>query len=161
MGFMDSYKHLEKLCGEVFDDERKVSAYIDNMLSKPRGSYLVRGWNEDLKQLKHYRWVRNQIVHEPGCSEKNMCEPEDADWIDDFYLRIMNKTDPLALYHKATRHSHTAKPPQVHKKIRQSYTYHTQTTRTKKSSGKLAGYIFALFFVVIAFIAIFLVLSSI
>ena len=65
MGFIDSYKHLEKLCGEILNDERKVSAYIDEMINTPRGVCLVRGWNEDLKKLKHYRWVRNQIVHEP------------------------------------------------------------------------------------------------
>ena len=65
MGFIESYKHLEKLCGEVLNDDRRISAYIDEMINTPRGSYLVRGWDDDLKQLKHYRWVRNQIAHEP------------------------------------------------------------------------------------------------
>lgn len=55
MGFIDSYKHLEKLCGDVLGDERRVSAYIDEMLNLPRGTYIVTGWNEDLKTLKHYR----------------------------------------------------------------------------------------------------------
>ena len=72
MGFIDSYKHLEKLCGEVLNDDRRVSAYIDEMLRTPRGSYYVRTWDEDLKNLKHYRWVRNQISHEPGCTEQNV-----------------------------------------------------------------------------------------
>ena len=65
MGFIESYKHLEKLCGEVLNDDRRISAYIDEMINTPRGSYLVKGWDDDLKQLKHYRWVRNQIAHEP------------------------------------------------------------------------------------------------
>ena len=43
MGFMDSYKHLEKLCGDMFGDSRGVSAYIDAMLDNPRGQYLVAG----------------------------------------------------------------------------------------------------------------------
>ena len=103
MGFIDSYKHLEKLCGEVLNDDRRISAYIDEMLSTPRGSYYVRTWDEDLKNLKHYRWVRNQISHDPCCTEQNMCEPEDELWLDEFYSRIMNQTDPLALYHRATR----------------------------------------------------------
>ena len=51
MGFIDSYKHLEKLCGEVLNDDRRVSAYIDEMLRTPRGSYYVRTWDEDLKIL--------------------------------------------------------------------------------------------------------------
>ena len=45
MGFIDSYKHLEKLCGEVLNDDRRLSAYIDEMLCTPRGSYYVWGWD--------------------------------------------------------------------------------------------------------------------
>lgn len=103
MGFIDSYKHLEKLCGDVLNDEWRISAYIDAMLNTPSGAYYVAGWNDDLKQLKHYRWVRNQIVHEPGCSEDNLCTPEDTRWLDAFYSRILHQTDPLALYRKATQ----------------------------------------------------------
>ena len=98
MGFIESYKHLEKLCGEVLNDDRRISAYIDEMINTPRGSYLVRGWDDDLKQLKHYRWVRNQIAHEFDCIEQHMCVPSDTVWLDDFYSRIMNQTDPPALY---------------------------------------------------------------
>ena len=121
MGFIDSYKHLEKLCGEVLNDDRRVSAYIDEMLSTPRGSYYVRTWDEDLKNLKHYRWVRNQISHEPGCTEQNMCDPEDELWLDEFYSRIMNQTDPLSLYHQATRPRPVSKP--VARPIQSTPTY--------------------------------------
>ena len=38
MGFIESYKHLEKLCGEVLNDDRRISAYIDEMINTPRGS---------------------------------------------------------------------------------------------------------------------------
>ena len=110
MGVIDSYKHLEKLCGEILNDDRRVSAYIDEMLNTPNGSYYVRTWESDLKNLKHYRWVRNQISHEPGCTEQNMCEPEDAVWLEEFYSRIMNGTDPLTLYRKATRPRTADKP---------------------------------------------------
>lgn len=103
MSFISSYKRLEKLCGEVMNDERKVSAYIDKMINTKQGSMLVSGWNEDLKKLKHYRWVRNQIVHEPNCTEENMCELKDELWIDEFYQRILNCTDPLALYYQAMK----------------------------------------------------------
>ena len=62
----------------IRDSDRRISAYIDEMINTPRGSYLVKGWDDDLKQLKHYRWVRNQIAHEPDCTEQNMCEPCDT-----------------------------------------------------------------------------------
>ena len=107
MGFMDSYKRLEKLCGEVMNDDHRVSAYIDAMVNKPRGAELVKGWEEDLKQLKHYRWMRNQIAHNPECTEKTMCKPGDAQWVDGFYDRIMKQTDPLAMYRKAMRRKRT------------------------------------------------------
>lgn len=77
MGFIDSYKSLEKLCSEIYSDNHGLSTYIDEMAGKPNGSYYVPGWDEDLKQLRHCRWVRNQIVHEPGCTEENMCVLED------------------------------------------------------------------------------------
>ena len=103
MGFLESYKRLERLCRDVMDDDRRVSAYIDEMVRLSDGSRHVSGWDRDLKQLKHYRWVRNQIVHDPDCSEDNMCGPEDVRWIEDFHARIMNQTDPLAMYRRVTQ----------------------------------------------------------
>ena len=91
MSFIESYKHLDKICGEMFETQYGVSAYIEEMLNNPHGSFLVRGWENDLKQLKHYRWIRNQIVHEPDCYEETMCEAGDDEWLDDFYERIIDR----------------------------------------------------------------------
>lgn len=157
MGFIDSYKHLEKLCGEILNDERRISAYIDEMISTPRGSYLVRGWDDDLKQLKHYRWVRNQISHEPGCSEENMCEPSDAEWLDNFYSRIMNQTDPLTLYSKATKPRPVQKSTQTPTVKSPTYTYSQPTTNHKKPSTKAAGCMTFLIGVLIIIAAIILI----
>ena len=112
MSFISSYKRLEKLCGEVMDDRRCISAYIEEMEGTPHGAFCVPSWNDDLKALKHYRRVRNQIAHEPDCDEDNMCDEDDVLWLDQFYSRIMNQTDPLTLYRKATtpRTSVTPKP---------------------------------------------------
>lgn len=110
MGFMDSYKRLEKLCGDILGDDRGVSAYIEEMRSIPKGTYCVSGWEDDLKQLKHYRWIRNQISHEPDCTEENMCSYADAQWISDFYERILNQADPLARYN-STLQAHCKSTP--------------------------------------------------
>ena len=139
MSFTESYKQLEKLCGEIMNDDRRVSAYIDEMINTPRGSYLVKGWDSDLKQLKHYRWIRNQIAHTPDCTEQSMCKPGDAEWLDGFYFRIMNQTDPLALYSKATKHRPAHKSAQAHKPESPTYTYSQPTANHKKSSPKVAG----------------------
>jgi hypothetical protein len=108
MGFIEAYKRLEKLCGEIMNNDRRISAYIDEMANAPRGAYLINGWEDDLKKLKHYRWIRNQIVHNPDCSEENMCDSNDTQWILNFYARIMNQTDPLALYHKVIHQQYIA-----------------------------------------------------
>ena len=108
MGFIDSYKRLEKLCGDVMGCDRPVTAYIDEMKATPRGANYVAGWGSDLEMLKRYRWIRNQIAHEPGCTEANMCGAGDAAWIDQFYGRIMDQTDPLALYEKEMKRQRRA-----------------------------------------------------
>lgn len=100
MDFLTSYKCLEKLCSEMYGDNHGVSSYIDEMMRTSAGSFYVKGWDNDLKKLKHCRWIRNKIVHEPNCSEDNMSEPDDIIWIEDFRSRIMSSDDPLALYRK-------------------------------------------------------------
>lgn len=160
MGFIESYKHLEKLCGEVLNDDRRISAYIDEMINTPRGSYLVRGWDDDLKQLKRYRWVRNQIAHEPDCTEQNMCESGDAEWLDDFYSRIMNQIDPLTLYAKATAPKPTKKPMQTPKIDHETYAYSQQVTNPKKSSKTAISLIAVLVVIALVVAAIFIISKS-
>ena len=145
MSFIEAYKHLEKLCGEVLNDDRRISAYIDEMINKPRGQYIVSGWNEDLKKLKHYRWVRNKITHEPDCTEENMCEPNDTVWLQNFYSRIMNQTDPLTLYAKATNQN----------RLRQ-YNNKTQSIPYTNTNRKKPGFLAVLAYFAIVAAVIFL-----
>ena len=157
MGFIDSYKHLEKLCGDMLRTQHGVSAYIAEMESTPKGSYLVQDWDEDFKRLKHYRWIRNQIAHEPNCTEENMCEYGDAQWIDDFYDRIMNQSDPLAMYRKATKPKPAAKPKQQCQSPQLQYTYLVQPVSSKKKVRKATGWIVLL--IIAALIGLFFVLK--
>lgn len=39
MGFIESYKHLEKLCGDMLQTQHGISAYIDDMGNTPNGCY--------------------------------------------------------------------------------------------------------------------------
>ncbi len=157
MGFIDSYKHLEKLCGDMLQTQHGISAYIDDMGNTPKGSYLVQGWDEDFKRLKHYRWIRNQIAHEPNCTEENMCEYVDAQWIDDFYDRIMNQSDPLAMYRKATKPQPAAKPKQTCQSPQLQHTYPVQPVFSKKKARKATGWIVLL--IIAALIGLFFVLK--
>lgn len=135
MGFMDSYKQLEKLCGDMLGEGR-VSAYIKEMSDKPRGAYLVSGWEADLKRLRHCRRIRNQIAHEPDCSETDMCLPEDAKWLDDFYARIKNQTDPLALYYKYTHPSPKYTKPAAKTVNSDADTRPTESGKVLKAQGQ-------------------------
>lgn len=157
MSFIESYKHLDKICGEMFETQYGVSAYIEEMLNNPHGSFLVRGWENDLKQLKHYRWIRNQIVHEPDCYEQNMCESGDTEWLDDFYERIINQTDPLAMYRKATRPQPVAKSAQNHEPAQLQYTYSKQPSKAKHKSKKVVRWI--VFSIIVAIVLLCLVLK--
>ncbi len=150
MSFIDSYKRLEKLCSEIYNDNHGITSYIDEMIRNPIGSRYVHGWDEDLKQLKHYRWVRNQIVHEPSCTEENMCEYRDAPWVENFRSRIMSGTDPLAQYRKSKNSQPTQRPRQTHTPEPNTYTYPQRTRVAQRSVGCLTFVIGVIVFVVVA-----------
>lgn len=136
MGFIDSYKWLEKLCGEIYGNNHGVTSYIDEMKSIPNGAFYVWGWDNDLKQLKHYRWIRNQIVHEPSCTEENMCDPDDAWWLDHFRSRIMTASDPLALY-RETIYSKAVQIPKEIPTYPQSHRHEKKITQNTDNSNLL------------------------
>lgn len=153
MGFINSYKQLEKLCNEIYGDNHGISSYIDDMSKLTSASHYVSSWDDDLKQLKHYRWVRNQIVHEPNCTEENMCEYEDAKWLDNFHSRIMSRTDPLALYRKI-RSSQVAQKPKQTKSA--EYVY----PESKRTASKPTGCLTYLVGVLLIIIVIALVVTT-
>ena len=103
MSFMESYKRLDKICKEMYEADKGVTAYIDDMEEKLSGSRYFYDWQDDLKMLKHYRWLRNQIAHEIDVNEDDSCTKDDIEWINGFYDRIMKQEDPLALYRKTTQ----------------------------------------------------------
>ena len=159
MGFLDAYKRLEKLCGEILNDDHGISAYIDEMKSIP-GAFYVSGWRDDLEQLKHYRWVRNQIAHEPGCTEENMCDASDTQWLIDFYARIMNQTDPLALYRKATQREYPSTRPDNTRietgriTYQKPAPYQNQDSHRKQEESKGIGCLFCLLLTAVILVAI-------
>ena len=153
MSFIDSYKRLEKLCNEIYGDIHGVKAYIEEMNNTPLGARYVLGWDEDLKRLKHYKWVRNQIAHDPGCTEENMCEYGDAQWLDNFRSRIMSANDPLTLYRKARNPQPTQRPRQTYTPEPRTYTYPQRTSTPQRSAGCLT-YIIGVLVVVAAVVLV-------
>ena len=143
MGFMDSYKHLEKLCGDMLKDERRLSAYIDEMYENTEGWDLVDGWERDLKKLKNYRRVRNKLVHEPDAYEEELCDAEDIEWLDDFYYRIIDRKDPLSRYYEIVRSRNSIRYTPEN---RMDSVYYSKNS---SSSSKYWGIVIILLFVLI------------
>ena len=95
--FLDAFKHLEKLCNEIYDGQHGVTQYIDEMESKsPFAARKVFGWDLDLSGLKRVRHIRNAMVHDSSDYDTNYT-PEDVQFMEHFYDRIMNRKDPLTL----------------------------------------------------------------
>lgn len=100
--FIDEFKHLEKLCNEIYGDHHGVTLYINNMEEK---SWVytrkIWQWQSDLENLKRVRHIRNNLVHE---SDYDIDYDEaDIQFMRDFCERILNRQDPLALVYEEER----------------------------------------------------------
>ncbi len=102
---MDSYKRLDNLCKSFSDYPKGISSYIEIMERSNQIQYRCVGWSSDYDRLKKYRYIRNQIAHDNGIYEDEVCNWEDIDWLDNFHTRILNQTDPLGQYFKSQRTS--------------------------------------------------------
>ena len=110
---MEAFKQLDKICREMFQAEKGVTTYIDEMEKMQNGSGVVPNWNSILRRLKELRHIRNQYSHDIGTSYMELCTWEDVDWLNDFYEDILHTRDPLAQYRSAmafrARRTNTAK----------------------------------------------------
>lgn len=100
--FIDEFKHLEKLCNEIYGDHHGVTLYINNMEEK---SWVytrkIWQWQSCLENLKRVRHIRNNLVHE---SDYNIDYDEsDIQFMRDFCESILNRQDPLALVYEEER----------------------------------------------------------
>lgn len=101
MSFIESYKRLDNLCKDIFQSEVGITTYIYNLESIRNTAHKVVNLDSDCRKLKHYRYIRNQIVHDNNANEANMCDENDTFWLKQFHQRILNQTDPIALYQKS------------------------------------------------------------
>ena len=100
MEFLETYQQLDELCRQILSSDRGISEYIDEMDYESQG-YRIAGWENDYKRLKKMRWIRNRLVHEVNSFDDNLANAEDIEWLNTFYCRIMECTDPFSLLHQA------------------------------------------------------------
>ena len=102
--FQEEYKKLDSLCKDLFSSHEGVSEYIRQMESTPiRDQRLVSSWDSDYKQLTHSRRMRNQLAHEVGTLDSDMCTEDDIYWLKSFQNNILKTNDPLAFVARAKR----------------------------------------------------------
>ena len=97
LDFLEAYKNLDELCKQILSSDVGISKYIENMEEEIQGFDYVKDWEKDYKKLKHMRFIRNQLVHEPNSFNNNLVILDDIEWIKDFQLRIIKCTDPFSM----------------------------------------------------------------
>ena len=96
--FFEAYKKLEKACSKLYNRPHGVSLYIDDMENTPSSiSDRIPSWKDDYYQLKHCRYIRNQLAHEDVSSSNPMSTSEDLSFVQNFCERISNQTDSLTI----------------------------------------------------------------
>lgn len=98
--FLKEYKRLNKICGEILNCDNGVSEYINEMERTDNISFKVPSWSDDLKTLKHLRYIRNQIVHDDF--DIGFSTEDDVEQVHTFYNRIYNMDDPFARFRKVS-----------------------------------------------------------
>ena len=116
--FFEEFKHLEKLCREIYQSNSGVSDYINDMEKVSAKDFRnIKDWERDLKQLKRLRKIRNTLAHVEGAFSQNICTQNDIDWLKEFYQRIMKQTDPIALLRQNSKTTYPISKQQTIKQV--------------------------------------------
>ena len=112
---LEEYKYVDAICRDMLGAEKGVTAYIEQLDETPM---TVRYWiterNDEYRQLKHIRWLRNQIAHSTGSFE---CSQADLDWLKGFHNRLLTQQDLLAKAHRVIKESQIQRQQQLAKTV--------------------------------------------
>lgn len=112
---LEEYKYVDKICREMFGTEKGVTAYIEQLDETPMTvRYWITEWNDEYRQLKHIRWLRNQIAHSTGYVE---CTQFDLEWLKDFHNRLLTQQDLLAKVRRVIQESQIQRQQQLAKTV--------------------------------------------
>ena len=92
--FFQEYKKVDKLLAEMYQEDKGVSNYIDEL---ERTFYQRHPTAQTLKKLRH---IRNQLAHDPYI-DAAICTEAQIEWLKDFYQKLQNQQDPLSIYYKS------------------------------------------------------------
>ena len=122
--FIDEYKHLEKMCSEIYGQQHGISHYITDMeQTSPYTAERIPGWSNDLANLKRVRHIRNKMVHDADDYD-DAYEPEDLEFIKQFYQRILTQQDPLAERNRLNKKTSQPKQKEADTSVNVASTYY-------------------------------------
>ena len=91
--FFSKYKRMDNMVKDMYGPGG-ISRYIE-LLEQNRRNYVIsKNW-EFYRQLKHLRWVRNQIAHSD--EKDSFATAEDMENLDAIYEAFLNRNDPMCL----------------------------------------------------------------
>ena len=97
INFQEKYKSLDNLCKDCYNSQEGVSEYIRQMEKHMlEGKRLVADWENEYSDLKHVRWIRNQLAHEVGTLNSDIVEEKDSLFLFNFYNKLINTKDALS-----------------------------------------------------------------
>lgn len=112
---LEEYKYVDAICRDMLGAEKGVTAYIEQLDETPvTVRYWIVEWNDEYRQLKHIRWLRNQIAHSTGSVE---CSQADVDWLKGFHNRLLTQQDLLAKAHRVIKESQIQRQQQLAKTV--------------------------------------------
>ena len=115
--FFDEYKRLDKLCSDIYGKSSGgVTSYINDMASvSSSDAQKILDWHSTYNKLKSLRHIRNQMAHGEGSFDDYACSYDDIEWLRDFRNKIMNVSDPLAIYRSNMEMKKQLQNKQIHK----------------------------------------------
>lgn len=112
---LEEYKYVDAICRDMLGAEKGVTAYIEQLDETPvTVRYWITEWNDEYRQLKHIRWLRNQIAHSTGYVE---CTQSDLDWLKGFHHRLLTQQDLLAKARRVVQESQIQRQQQLAKTV--------------------------------------------
>lgn len=94
--FFEEYKHLERLCSDMYSCRDGVRQYLEDMECQfSEGEKAISHWAQDYRKLRGLRRIRNTLAH--NVSEYQVCTEQDVENVMDFADRSMRQRDPLAM----------------------------------------------------------------
>lgn len=96
--FLEAFISLESFCAQKLGI---TTAGVSEYITRLTGAKMVIGKEATLDHLRHYRNLRNRLVHENGALRSLVdISKADVKWIKSFEKSVRKNKDPLSVYYK-------------------------------------------------------------